>query len=668
MSIKKTARLILLVFLLIPVLPLSCMADEVIEDFVSSIAVMPDGVMKVREDITVRVEHRKIRHGIYRDFPTVYQNTRGERVKVGFQVREVLLDGIPVKKSISRQDNGVRIRIGDPDSYVPPGSHTYSIEYVTTGQLGLFEDHDELYWNVTGNGWDFPIMKASARISLPPGTPLEDLVWFTGPQGSRERKASGYVRGNEAFVEITAPLGSKEGLTFALYWPKGYIIPSSEYYREAKRQENLSRLKTLLPLGIILLILGYYLLVWFLHGRDLRPGRVIPLFHPPERVGPAIASFLVNQGYADEAFTSTIIDLAVRGYLVIEELGSAFPYHSGGTFANGHLGSLRRFRSRVTDKTYVLKRTEKGDGLDRTEGGFLSLLFPYGDILVINQSSREALRETKKYLERELKEFCLPLVRKNLPYVVAGIVLTLLSIGSTGFFLAHWGGKTGIFGFMTAWLSVWTLGVSALVLGVFRAFREGFQKKKGSALFRGVIMGAFSIPFLVGQFAGMGMMAMSTSLYFTIALIAALVLNVLFAKWMKNYTRLGRAIMDKLEGFRMYLSTAEKERIRRFASVDMPEDTPEQFEKMLPYAVALNVEKTWAERFAHVLEVSEYQPGWYVGPGPYFFYGGDSFASNLSNGLSGAISSAATPPGSSSGFGGGGSSGGGGGGGGGGGW
>jgi len=465
------------------------------------------------------------------------------------------------------------------------------------------------------------------------------------------------------------PLGRREGLTFAVAWPKGYIIPSEEYYREARRWELLSRMKTLIPVATLLLILAYYCLVWWLHGRDLRPGRVIPLFHPPEKVNPATASFMVNQGFSEEAMTSTIIDLAVRGYLVIEELGNIFPFHSGGIFRDGNLGGAGRFRKGVTEKTYILKRTEKGqDELDPMEASFLTLLFPYSDRLLINQSSHSILSSAKKVLSQDLKERCSPLVRRNTLFVAMGVALTLLVMVGSGIFLSGAGGNMPTFGFMTAWLSVWTMGVSTLLYAVWRSLREGIRRRKGSALARGIFLSVFSVPFVIGQLAGMGIMASATSVYFALTLVAVLVINVLFGKWMKNYTPFGRTIMDRIEGFRMYLGTAEKERIRRFAQLEMPEDTPQQFEKMLPYAIALEVEKEWAMRFQDVLERGSYEPGWYVGEGPFFYYGPDNFSTSLNNGLVNSISSASRAPGSGSGFGGGGSSGGGGGGGGGGGW
>ncbi len=129
--------------------------------------------------------------------------------------------------------------------------------------------------------------------------------------------------------------------------------------------------------------------------------------------------------------------------------------------------------------------------------------------------------------------------------------------------------------------------------------------------------------------------------------------------------------MDAAEGFRMYLSVAEQQRLNL---ENPPNKTPELFEQFLPYALALDVEQQWSEQFNGIfadLQASgqAYAPGWYVGPHLHDF-GSNSggFASALSSSLAGAISSSSNAPGSSSGSGGGGSSGGGGGGGGGGGW
>jgi uncharacterized membrane protein len=145
-----------------------------------------------------------------------------------------------------------------------------------------------------------------------------------------------------------------------------------------------------------------------------------------------------------------------------------------------------------------------------------------------------------------------------------------------------------------------------------------------------------------------------------------LAVNITFGVLMKAYTPDGRKLADEIEGFKLFLSVTEKDRL---AFHNPPDKTPELFEKMLPFALALGVEHKWAEQFAEVFERfkqqgKEYAPIWYHGSLAHFTP--TAFASDIGNTFSGVVASSSTPPGSGSGFGGGGVGGGGGGGGGGG--
>jgi uncharacterized membrane protein len=133
-------------------------------------------------------------------------------------------------------------------------------------------------------------------------------------------------------------------------------------------------------------------------------------------------------------------------------------------------------------------------------------------------------------------------------------------------------------------------------------------------------------------------------------------------------------MLDHIEGFKMFLGAVDGDRMNR---INPPEQTPETFEKFLPYALALDVEQAWAEKFSGVLNAASQAPGAAAsstGYTPSFYSGsnwnsfsGASFASGFTDSFTSAISSSSSAPGSSDG-GGGGGSGGGGGGGGGGGW
>ena len=128
-------------------------ADERILSFDSHVAIQKDGALDVTETITVRAEGDQIRRGIFREFPTRYKGRNGSQVLVGFELLGVTRNGETEPAAKEAMTNGVRVRIGQADVLLPPGDHRYVIHYRTTRQLGRFADYDEIYWNVTGNGW-----------------------------------------------------------------------------------------------------------------------------------------------------------------------------------------------------------------------------------------------------------------------------------------------------------------------------------------------------------------------------------------------------------------------------------------------------------------------------------------------------------------------------------
>ena len=201
-------------------------AREEILSFDADIQVRSDGSMQLTERIRVRAEGDQIKRGIYRDFPTDYRDRLNNRIQVGFEVARVMRDGQAENYRTERQANGVRVYIGKADRILPPGEYSYSITYLTTRQLGFFDDFDELYWNVTGNGWAFPILSATATVKLPPGVPSRDMAieGYTGPVGAQGQAYVGQISmDSEAFIRTTGPLAPGEGLTLVLSWPKGVV-------------------------------------------------------------------------------------------------------------------------------------------------------------------------------------------------------------------------------------------------------------------------------------------------------------------------------------------------------------------------------------------------------------------------------------------------------------
>ncbi len=636
-------------------------AEERIGRFESTVRVASDAVVSVREEITVTVEHRAIRHGIFRDFPTVYRPTQGGLRRVGFQVRDVRLDGeaVPyVTETLSGQ--GVRVRIGDADRDVPRGVHTYTLEYDTWGQVGFFGDFDEIYWNVTGNGWAFPMDEVRATVILPPGTPVLRTAFYTGPAGAQGKDAVANAGTQGVVFRTTVPLEGGEGLTVAVAFPKGRVtsgdlvlaLAQSDAFREDLRHPAVS-------LGALLLVALYFGVVWLRYGRDRPGGVIIPLFAPPDHVDPALASLLHHQGdLVPEALPATVVGLAVKGYLRIEDR------HDDASMAD-------RVRAWMGSRRYVLVRTAPKDPsptLSKTERSLLEGLF--GGLAEValepgDRGERQRLSNVLGKFRQNLKESGKKLVVNHLGWSLGGLVLALAVFAPLGFFMSQEDDMAPAVFMLLGWGAVG----GGLFLG---ALRHAWQRSGSGQGCRGVFRKASGwlavggLAFSLGvDFVVLGALLTPA---FALGCAGAFLLNLLFFRLMRNYTPAGRLVADRLAGFRMYLGTAERERIRLLADTDLPEDTPEQFERMLPYALALGVEREWAARFADVLERASYAPDWYSG---HSFVYGPVFAENLSSfgtTFGSTLAEATSPPGSSSGSGGGGSSGGGGGGGGGGGW
>ena len=293
------------------------LAVERILSYDSDIAIAADASMTVRETIRVVAEGRDIRRGIYRDFPTRYRDRFGNDVEVRFRVREVLRDGEPESWHRKRLGNGVRIYAGRSDTYLSPGEYTYTFVYETDRQIGFFETHDELYWNVTGNGWDFAIEQARATVRLPAAVNAADLTLsgYTGPQGARGTHYDERVGQGQGLIWTTRALPPRSGLTLVMGWPKGVVAEPGP----------LRRLGYLLGdnLGLLLALLAlagsacYLYTMWSRHGRDPGKGVIFPHYEPPEGYSPAAARFINEMGYDKETFTAAVINLAVKGYVSI---------------------------------------------------------------------------------------------------------------------------------------------------------------------------------------------------------------------------------------------------------------------------------------------------------------------------------------------------------------
>ena len=196
-------------------------AAEEIRSFDSNVALATNGTVDVTETITVNSEGDQIRHGIFRDIPTQLINDDKTRLRSDLKVLGVQRDDADENYSLESLGGGfTRIRIGSADTFVDPGLHTYVIHYTMSRMGRFFDDHDELFWNATGNYWDFPILSATATITLPQGGVVQDAVGYTGIVGSHEQAVTvGATGGQSVTFRATRTLKPGEGMSVAVKCP-----------------------------------------------------------------------------------------------------------------------------------------------------------------------------------------------------------------------------------------------------------------------------------------------------------------------------------------------------------------------------------------------------------------------------------------------------------------
>lgn len=634
-------------FLLLIWMACGAQAEEVIRDYHADITVFPDATLEVTETITVNAEGDQIQRGIFRDFPLYAQDARGFRQKVDFELISVERDGQPEANHTESITGGIRIYAGSGDVFLEPGEYTYTITYRTGRQIRYFDDHDELYWNVTGNGWEFPIDRAGATVMLPDGALPTRTTSYTGPMGSTAQNAREIPGSNGLEFQTTQPLGPNEGLTIVLAFDKGLVAaPSSEDTTWWFIRDNLN---TIIGFGGLAVIFLYYLRSWLVVGRDPPKGVMVPRWDPPEGLSPALVNYIDNKGFSGAGWTAlsaSALELAVKGYVELDDLVSSI--------------IIRRTKMPVEGK------------LQAAEAALMMEIPSAGDEFIIdNRNGKKVEAVGNRFRQAIEKEHRNKYYKGNAGYISLGVGLSIAVVASL-FLFGNLDEDVYALIFVPTFFSVFFGSFTVGLVHMFKGARSLFSKI--IAILALAIIGFVALSTMALMLISMWMdLEASRQIPVLIAFGGILLLNILFFFLMGAPTPLGRKLMDGIEGLRTYLTLAEKERMNMAGAPTM---SPGHFEKLLPYAVALGVEKPWSETFETWLATAEagaaaanYSPGWYHGSNPGGFGGRiGGFSSSMASTIASTIP---TPPpsssSSSSGFSGG-FSGGGGGGGGGGGW
>ena len=504
MNLMKHLGFLLLAFLLLS-FPTNIYAQEnwVIENFDSAITLQTDGKVQIVETIDVDFGSLN-KHGIFRDLPYIYQNSDGSKLYTEIKVENVTNNSAQTPFETSKSGNFLQIKIGDPDKTIS-GKQSYEISYTASGILTSFADHDELYWNVTGNSWEVPIRQASSTVILP-SEGIRQVTCFEGSSGSTDPCIQKQDSASSATFESSTGLNPGAGLTIVVGYTKG-LVPIITVPPPKTVWDNLfSPINIIAFLAALLIGLGSAVKIWFSKGRDLWERRrflydpnakqeTMPLaahetivveFEPPEKLRPAEVGVLMDEQADTLDVSATIIDLATKGYLTITEEEKSWLF-----------GKV----------DYILTKTEKDTKeLAEYESELLYDLFEEGSPTKVSKLKNKfytKLKKVKALLYKDVadkKFFAGDPDKVRNKYLILGIIWDALASGLI--FLA----------FMVANSFFLAIGVGLAIGGVFW---------------------------------------------------------IIFSRFMPRRTAVGRELYRRSRGYELFISTAEKYRQRFFEKKNM---------------------------------------------------------------------------------------------------
>ena len=474
----------ILIFLCLTFLSVRVSASEVIESFDSLIQVQTDGSMIVTENITARHEGRQIRRGIYRDLPT----SKGEKYKL-LRIRR---NGHPEPGFVEKRSGYYRINTGN-DNFLPyPATSTFSITYKVWNIPKSYNGFDEIYWNVTGNEWAFPIESVSASIVLPQGAEILQQSSYIGPHGSQEPAryfGDGLFQGRS--------LSPGEGLTIAVGFTPGIVYTKpylswSDYFRK------------MAPPVVYTLFLGFLIWAWNKKGRDPKGRTVMPQYEPPKDLSAAQAALLYTKGGHNNIFAISLIQMIVNGYLKL---------------------TVKKERELLLFKTvYILDKTGK-DPANAEERIFWQKHLKFGG------KHSSMIESMNRRLEDKTKNAMDSLYAKNHGWVLLPTFFCLLSL------FLMWGIANVSLGDLAPFL------FAPLLL----TFLCGFIFK---TLFRQIIYMSVFLGLMLFLHIAAGT---ASDVYQPIWVLLVLATASLFSYLMYAPTEKGQRLLEHLEGLKMFL-------------------------------------------------------------------------------------------------------------------
>lgn len=560
--------------------------QERIASFDAVVIIEPTGTLHVTEAITAVSAGEAIRRGIYRSLMVPergwMETNQGPAYSVAAATRGG--SGEPWR---ARQENGAfTVYLGRDDTPLPPGEHAYTLTYEARSQVRLLQDHDELSWNVTGNGWAFPVERASVVVMLPPGADSGRYEAYTGPAANRGRDYAVRQDGPGRLVfETTRPLAPGEGFTVSVAWPKGFVTQPG--WRDAAL--TVARANPSLAASAAGLVLAalYFTAAWLIVRRPPSQAPAGPRTAPPEGLCAVAVRAVRRMGHDPKDLACAVAGLAASGALGVSG-------HKGGGFA-------------------LLRSRERPEVEPFEEEAALEALFRDGPVLDVDRANRDTLKAAQKALRASLRRSTRGhLFTANPAWFAPGCALGLVSAALAALSAGDSLSSAGL----AAWFVAWAAGAGLVLWRVAGGWCVLTARRRAFLACAGALLAcALALPPVIGKGAGPLFAPLAASPFAGSVLLATATLCAAFLHLLKAPTREGWQALEQIEGFRLFLAAPTEN-----GPETAPEGSAARFEQLLPHAMALDLETALGERFAGVIAQAAaasggYAPGWYQGPG-----------------------------------------------------
>ncbi|MCW2120234.1 DUF2207 domain-containing protein [Flavobacterium sp. 7A] len=571
-------------------------AQERIIRFDTKIQIEHSGKIQITENITIKAEGIDFEHGLLRVLPLTRPDKEGNKIEVRYDIQSVKKDGRE-EDYFTKESNGFwKIYIGDKNVQLQEGIYTYQIIYSSPYQIGYFASFDELYWNATGTDWDFPIDLATCEIYLPQNKQqFKNIYSYSGRSGTTTSRVMNDLVNNNSVARFAVhDLGSHEGMTVAVSFAKGIVLPPSTLVKSASFYKEIKEELWSVIFGIGTVFFCFYLR---LRKRDNTLIKtIIPEFRPPYEWSPALVGYVYQNGVEDKVYMASVVQTAIKGVIKITS-----------SIQKDTFTSSKIYEIEVLDKS-PKSLTDEEENFFKPIAKRKKLLVSKAYYRIFERAYNGWYTSVKHQLK--LKDYHVSTtLEKWIGFVLmANIGLFFLMLSNTSGIINY-----SFFFFLIS-------GSVTVTLWLRRELKDWrFQ------LLRGFFCFSLIVPTL---FIYIGSLFMSSFLKLFIQ--AILLLGYIFYRFsLGKYTTKGAEVIQRIEGFKRYLETAEKNRMNM---LNPPEQTPELFEELLPYAIALDVDVAWGNQFGTVLELAKYDPVWYAGE-EEFYTSPTLFVSSLNKGF-----------------------------------